>query len=243
MSDLLPLAFEGRAIRVELRDATPWFVAADVCRALEIGNPTSALRALDPDERSLSSTKASTGDAFNLVSESGLYTLVLRSRKAVTPGTVQHRFRKWVTSEVLPTLRRTGGYGAPAIDPKQLAEVVKVVVLEVLPPLVDRAVESKLAADPRRAVGEYTSPRDVLDQHKVPSKSRRGLIVSSSARLRAYCALRGAVPKKCPHSGKWLFPVEIVNAWLLDGGESLIRDHLAAISGQARLHLVPPTPS
>jgi hypothetical protein len=44
------------------------------------------------------------------------YPLILRSRKAVTPGTVQHRFRKWVTAEVLPALRRSGRYGAPA-DP------------------------------------------------------------------------------------------------------------------------------
>lgn len=102
-------------VRVVARDGEPWFVAADVCKALSLSNPSEALRHLDPDERdTLSSTEgihSGPGNPqVNIVSESGMYTLVLRCRDAVKPGTVPHRFRKWVTSEVLPSVRKAGTY-------------------------------------------------------------------------------------------------------------------------------------
>lgn len=104
--------FESHAVRIVMRDGNPWFVAADVCAALELGNPTMAMRALDEDEKALSSIEGLSrgNDQANIISESGMYTLVLRCRDAVKPGTVPHRFRKWVTAEVLPTIRKTGAY-------------------------------------------------------------------------------------------------------------------------------------
>lgn len=72
-----------------------------------------AVSNLDEDEKGVSSTYTPGGfQDLIVISESGLYTLIIRSRKATTPGTVQHRFRRWVTSEVLPTIRKTGSYGA-----------------------------------------------------------------------------------------------------------------------------------
>ena len=68
-----------------------------------------AVAPLDPEERS-KFLLGRQGEA-TIISESGLYTLVLRTRDALTPGTAAHRFRKWVTGEVLPALRRTGSYG------------------------------------------------------------------------------------------------------------------------------------
>ena len=101
-------------VRVQDRDGSPWFVAADVCRILGVTNPTMAVQPLDEDERStLSSTEG--GPDRIIVSEGGLYTIILRSRDATKPGTVAHRFRKWVTGEVLPTLRRTGRYDMPVV--------------------------------------------------------------------------------------------------------------------------------
>lgn len=106
--------FGDRQIRVVVRGGEPWFVAADVCRAIGIGNPSMALRSLDSDEQALSSIEGISrgNDQANIVSESGMYTLVLRCRDAVTPGTAPHRFRKWVTQEVLPAIRKTGAYAA-----------------------------------------------------------------------------------------------------------------------------------
>ncbi|KFB89632.1 anti-repressor protein [Serratia grimesii] len=87
---------------------SPWFVATDVCNALHLSNPTMSLKALDEDERSKLNLGRQ-GEA-SIISESGLYTLILRCRDAVTPGTIPYRFRKWVTAEVLPAIRQTGQY-------------------------------------------------------------------------------------------------------------------------------------
>ncbi|EMG3684433.1 hypothetical protein V4251_001812 [Serratia marcescens] len=97
-----------RAISIE---GSPWFVAKDVCDALRLTNSRMAMKALDEDEKGVSSTYTLGGKQdLSIISESGLYTLILRCRDAVTPGTIPYRFRKWVTSEVLPAIRQTGQY-------------------------------------------------------------------------------------------------------------------------------------
>src|SRR5690606_17077779 len=101
--------FESHAVRIIMINGEPWFVATDVCRALKLSNPSKATASLDEDERS--NLKLDRGGSLVVVSESGMYTLALRCRDAVKPNTVPHRFRKWVTSEVLPSVRKTGGYG------------------------------------------------------------------------------------------------------------------------------------
>lgn len=96
-------------VRVVQIDGEPWFVAADVCKALEIGNPSDALKRLDNDECTLVSIEgASNGKPVNGINEPGLYTLVLGSRKPEAKA-----FKRWVTHEVLPAIRKTGGYKAP----------------------------------------------------------------------------------------------------------------------------------
>ena len=96
--------FKGTALRTLIDEAgEPWFVAKDVCDILEISNVTMALQKLDDDERS----KFNLGrqGETNIVNEPGLYVLVLGSRKPEA-----HEFKRWVTHEVLPQIRRTGGY-------------------------------------------------------------------------------------------------------------------------------------
>lgn len=99
------------AIRAISINGEPWFIASDVCKALQLTSPSMSLKALDNDERSKFNLGRQ-GEA-NIISESGLYTLILRCRDAVTKGSLPYRFRKWVTSEVLPSIRKTGKY-----DPK-----------------------------------------------------------------------------------------------------------------------------
>ena len=114
--------FDEHPIRVVVRDGEPWFVAADVCRALDIKNSRDALAALDADEKGVGSTDTLGGpQKMAVISESGLYTLILRCRQATTPGTVPHRFRKWVTAEVLPAIRRKGSYTRPTAPASQPA--------------------------------------------------------------------------------------------------------------------------
>lgn len=101
-----PFDFEGGAFRVAMRGDEPRFVLADIARALEIGNPADAARRLDNDEKGIDSIATPGGLQEALtVNESGLYSLVMTSRKPAAK-----RFKRWVTSEVLPSIRRTGGY-------------------------------------------------------------------------------------------------------------------------------------
>ena len=90
-------------IRVTAIDGEPWFVAKDVCDILGISNPTMAIEGLENFERAKFNLGRQ-GEA-NIISESGFYTLVLRSRKPVAKP-----FRIWVTNKILPTIRKTGGY-------------------------------------------------------------------------------------------------------------------------------------
>ena len=89
----------------------PWFVLADACRALDIKNVSDAAARLDADEKmTLALNEGQSGvrggpRSMNIINEFGLYSLILRSDK---PGA--KRFKKWVTSEVLPAIRSTGGY-------------------------------------------------------------------------------------------------------------------------------------
>jgi len=102
--------FESHSVRVVMRDDEPWFVATDICDALNIQNASQVIARLDQDERSMFNIGRQ--GAAHIVNESGMYTLVLRCRDAINPGTVPHRFRKWVTSIVLPAIRKTGQFTA-----------------------------------------------------------------------------------------------------------------------------------
>ena len=87
-------------------EGEPWFVAADVCRALGLGNSSDVIKRLDEDERTLVSIEgASNGLPVNAVNEPGLYALILGSRKPEAKA-----FKRWITHEVIPSIRKTGGY-------------------------------------------------------------------------------------------------------------------------------------
>ncbi|EOI1350507.1 Bro-N domain-containing protein [Enterobacter hormaechei] len=111
---------ESHPVRVVLVEGEPWFVANDICNALSIQNVTQAIARLDDDERSMFNIGRQ-GQA-NIISESGLYTLILRCRDAVKQGTTAWRFRKWVTNEVLPAIRKNGEYAFVEPVPKSAGE-------------------------------------------------------------------------------------------------------------------------
>ena len=114
MSELSVFNFDSQALRTLTRDGEPWFVAADVCTAIGITNYRNAVEKLDDDEKGVHSVDTLGGQQEMLiVNESGLNAIILRCRDAMTPGTPAHKYRKWVTSEVLPSIRKTGQYTAP----------------------------------------------------------------------------------------------------------------------------------
>jgi prophage antirepressor-like protein len=109
--------FPAYQLRTVMRDGEPWFVAADVIAALGIGNITDALRRLDDEEKGFDSIDTLGGvQQLAIVNESGLYSLILGSRKPEAK-----KFKKWVTAEVLPAIRRTGRYVATQVGPEPQA--------------------------------------------------------------------------------------------------------------------------
>ena len=96
-------------LRVYDTEGNPWFVAVDIERMFGISNIRKRVASLDEDERSAVPAPQG-GSPLTVVNESGLWTLVLRSDAALQKGTAAYKARKWVTSEVLPAIRRTGRY-------------------------------------------------------------------------------------------------------------------------------------
>ncbi|HDU8552037.1 TPA: antirepressor protein [Morganella morganii] len=113
--DISFIRFEGVQVRIVKINNDPWFIAKDVCNALELTNSRVALLALDSDEKNtVSLTYGIKGNPKrSIVSESGFYKLIARSRKATTKGTFAHRFTNWVFRDVIPSIRKTGAYGVP----------------------------------------------------------------------------------------------------------------------------------
>jgi anti-repressor protein len=105
--NLHPFNFDSYQVRVIDQDGEPWFVAADVCDALEVTNTGQAMTRLDRDERSTIILNDGTpgNPLYVIINESGLYSLILTSRKPEAK-----RFKKWVVGEVLPSIRKTGSY-------------------------------------------------------------------------------------------------------------------------------------
>lgn len=119
--------FKGAALRTLTdENGEPWFVAKDVCDVLELSNVGQALARLDNDEKSSITLNDGTPGNPNraIVSESGLYALVLASRKPEA-----HEFKRWVTHEVLPQIRKTGGYIPTSDDDDDMTILAKAVMI------------------------------------------------------------------------------------------------------------------
>lgn len=111
-AELRSFTFEGRTLRVQMQGDDPWWIATEVGAVLELqGHGGQIVQSLDEDEKGVITVDTPGGNQQVMcVSESGLYALIFKSRKPEAK-----RFRKWVTSEVLPALRKTGTYTAPTM--------------------------------------------------------------------------------------------------------------------------------
>jgi prophage antirepressor-like protein len=139
---IIPFSFESHAVRVQVgEDGQSWFNANDVCEVLEFANPRQAVEShVDPDDVQKLDTLTTGGrQRQNHVNESGLYALVLGSTKDAAK-----RFKRWVTGEVLPAIRKTGSYvGArPAIPDKVQGELA---IMECFTRLLCPAPSSQVA--------------------------------------------------------------------------------------------------
>ena len=112
MNEIKVFEFGSNDVRVIMDESgNPWWVASDVCDILDHTNPSMAINSLDEDERA----KKSLGrqGETNIINESGLYTLIIRSNKPQAK-----KFRRWITHEVLPSIRKTGGYSTRRPEPE-----------------------------------------------------------------------------------------------------------------------------
>jgi anti-repressor protein len=151
MTELVPYTFTGEHIgNLDVRTVTdekgqPWFVAQDVCRVLGYKHTPSAIRRLDEDEYSQVTPNVRPGYVgppprpMTVVSEPGLYSLMLSSKKPEA-----QRFRDWITDEVLPTIRKTGGiYIAPGSQAADLAKADPQAFLDSLRRALEIAQQAK----------------------------------------------------------------------------------------------------
>lgn len=112
--------YKNSPVRIVEKGGEPWFVAKDVCDILALGNPRSSIALLDEDERGVHSMDTPSGkQEMGIISETGLYSLILRSRK-----TEAKAFKRWVTHEVLPSIRKTGAYLSPGMSNEQVKALV-----------------------------------------------------------------------------------------------------------------------
>jgi len=101
--------YNSKQVRTIIKDGEPWFIAKDVCECLEIDNSRMALERLDDDEKGVSSIDTLGGQQrMQIVNEAGLYSLVLSSRKPEAKA-----FKRWITHEVIPSIRKYGLYATP----------------------------------------------------------------------------------------------------------------------------------
>lgn len=112
MDKLQVFGFEGKDVRIVDRDGNPWFIARDVADILGYSDTQAMTRRIDEEDRNTCTDNSSgQGRSISIINESGLYCSILGSKKEEAS-----RFKRWVTSEVLPSIRKNGGYLSPAVD-------------------------------------------------------------------------------------------------------------------------------
>lgn len=180
-----PFSFENCDIRTLQIDGQPWFFAADACGVLDLGNVTMALKRLDDDEQALISIDGISrgNDQINVINESGLYSLILGSRK---PNA--RKFKRWVTGEVLPAIRKTGGYGI------QAAPVM------ALPQDYIQALESLLASKKSEQLAIEQRDHAIATKAQIGSKREATSMATASAARKEAAKLKDQLGFSARHA-------------------------------------------
>ena len=156
-------------VRTVTIDDEPWFVAADVCRALEIGNSRMATERLDDDEKGVSLIDTPGGQQeLTIINEPGLYSLVLGSRKPEAKA-----FKRWITHDVIPALRKTGTY---SLKPMSQLEIAKI--------SLDMLIEQEKRLDSLEQENESTREQIKELNAKITTRAQDSYSVAGYASLR-----------------------------------------------------------
>ena len=165
MNGLQVFSYNDHSVRTVKQDGQPWWVLADVCDVLELKNPARVAARLDEDEKNtLTFVKGIPGPGnptMTIINEPGLYSVILRSNKPEAKA-----FKRWITHEVLPTIRATGAYGAPQAAPAITDALERMTgVVEALASRIE-ALEHQAQEVPR---AELIAPPDL----SIPRTTRR----------------------------------------------------------------------
>lgn len=245
-TSLIPLAFENQPVRVSDQDGNPWFAAIDVCAALGVSNSRDAVARLDDDERRDVGLSDAIGreQQMTLLSEAGVYTLALRCRDAMKPGTAPYRFRKWVTGTALPALRRghepavATGFDKETIN--ALGGMMKGILRKALSDLREPLQDGALLAH-HASVSHGFTAGEVLNEAGIRNrKGARGVVRRVSDALRRYSAEKGVAVHigRLGSNSAYIFDGSLVRVWLREGGKQYIERIMQEKRGQGRLQLV-----
>ena len=185
---------EFGAMRVFERNGEPWFVAKDVCLCLGIGNTADVVSSLEVDEKGVDIVDTLGGaQEMSIISEAGLYSLILRSRK---PNAKE--FKRWVTHEVLPSIRKTGSY---SIAPKTYAEALRALAAEV---------ELREAVEQQKQLAERQRDEAIRTKAEIGNRREATAMATASAAVRQ----RDALADRMGEGRKWKTVKAI--PWLMD---------------------------
>lgn len=163
MSNLSVFRFETQEVRFVGTAEDLWWVASDICAILHHSNPSMAIARLDDDEKKLLDPKQYLGSTSNqdfwAINESGMYSLVLSSRKPEAK-----RFKKWITSEVLPSIRKTGAYNTQEKCPPNIHQLSEAIDLVFGSIDIDKRLVAGLKAN--AIASQYPQLRSAMEESK-----------------------------------------------------------------------------
>lgn len=178
MSNVEQFQFDKRQVRVIDRDGEPWWIAHDIAAILELGNIHSSLALLDDDERGIHTMETPGGpQSIAIINESGLYSLILRSRKPEAKA-----FKKWVTSEVLPSIRRTGGYQTVPVSVEMTINAfAEAYHDEHVVPIAGRILAFRRWRKPRKGIEAFVQLAMDINLPAIGGESRKGITAGGEA--------------------------------------------------------------
>ncbi len=172
---LVPFTYADTAVRVVMRDGEPWFVLADLCKVLDISNVGNVAARLD--EAGVRQADIRSGGqmrAVTVVNESGMYEVVIRSDKPEAAA-----FRRWITGEVLPQIRKTGGYSTqPALSEDEIVHQALAITARRVEELTERVAE----LEPKAEVADklLNAEGDLSVRDAAQSLTRAGIKVGAT---------------------------------------------------------------
>lgn len=216
------LKFEGHDIRMVDQDGEPWWVVKDICDSLGLSNPSETVKRIDSDDLSQIEVIDGLGrkQKTYVVNQAGVYSLVLRSEKPEAK-----RFKRWITHEVLPSIRKTGSYNLAQQSPRDEFAIMRGMI-DVLESNRRRitslegsvgTIESTVVAlrdtvDLFRADTEYTTVRAHLRgaNIKMGEKDARAVGVKAASLCRAREIRIGDVPDE-RHGSVHTYPIDVLD--------------------------------